>query len=817
MHRVCAMMFEKALGRFLDVFYDDVFIYSHTRRAHLRYLEIVLTSLRHYRFFLSRTKVESMAPSLKALGCIMDDAGVSVDPTQWDSVKNWPVPRNKKDIMRFSGTELLGVLDACLKYRELILGWDVVVVTDHQPLRTYWDQTPKLTRRHIRLWETLSQVSILWDFIPEKLNVFADALSRLAELCAEEEWLSLPVAQEPPPSDDDNSPFPDEPSDRMVLAVMALQSATGRCTEVVVAPVIPGPGESPSPSAFPSILATLPASLALALPATLLSDPLGRKILAAPAQYPLFTMREGLLFRTDGDVPQLYLPQGRLSQEDRAPTFVECVIRQSHDSLGHFEAVKTLAIVRRAYWWPTMHKDVHDYIKSCEVCSRSKSATSKPFGLLHPLVVPLRPWATAGMDFVVGLPPVRYHGEVVDSILLVTDFLSRAVVLIPLPSTASASDVADQYYDSVFRRFGLQDSLVSDRDLKFTSRFWRSLHERLGTELKFSSSAHPQTDGRSEVTNKVVGQLLRSFCEDDQEDWANKIPLVEFSINSSPSLSTALEPFSVLYGFLPSAWPTTPWTTADTDIARRGELARLDWLRCSDALIASRVDMIHSANKRRREESPQFQVGNKVYVSSAGLRFPHSLSGKFNPKFLGPYNIVAANVAKSTFDISFPPHLSLHPRIHSSRLRPFFPNDDIRFPSRSFASPPPAIVAADGNEEYLVEKLVSDRTRYGKREFRMRYLGYSASADDWRPEAELAETAPALLDDYLKLVDARRGATPRGRRRPRQALLAPFRVSSSSSPALPTVVPRRGGLHLILPVVTDGGRNRWSFNNGDEL
>ncbi|GAA5988190.1 hypothetical protein JCM11641_001605 [Rhodosporidiobolus odoratus] len=906
MHRVCAMMFEKAMGRFLDVFYDDVFIYSHTRRAHLRYLEIVLTSLRHYRFFLSRSKVDLMAPSLKALGCIIDDTGVSVDPSQWDSVQNWLVPRNKKDVMRFSGTvqwmsdhlphlnelmapisrltgsvdwnwspacqaafelvkslvprtlsplnltalesgeeklfifsdasilgcgswigqgvtretarpyryhsakfnaaqgnyhttdqELLGALDACLKYRELILGWDVVVVTDHQPLRTYWDQTPKLTRRHVRLSETLSQFSLLWDFIPGKLNVLADSLSRLAELCADEEWLTLPVAQEPPPLPEDDTPFPDKPLAKMVLAVLALQAGTGRCSDVASpSSPVPCPGER-SPCSLPLLaplnasdvrevdpLTIFPSEFVSSLSSALADDPLSRKVMAAPPQFPLFVVNDNLLFRNDGDTPQLYVPHGVVGAEEGAPSFVELVVKHAHDGLAHFGAVKTLFVVRRGFWWPTMHKDVHDFVRSCEVCACSKSATSKPFGSLHPLSVPSRPWSTAGMDFIVGLPPVIWHGEVVDSILSVTGFLSRAVVLIPLPSTATASDVATRYYDVVFRRFGLQDLLVSDRDPKFTSDFWRSLHDRLGVDLRLSSSAHPQTDGRSEVTNKIVGQILRSLCEDDQEGWASKVALAEFAINTTPSSSTSLPPFAVLYGFLPSAWPAAPWSSPNVDVDRRGEQSRLDWLRCSDALIASRVEMVHYANRRRRDDSPQFRVGNKVFVSSAGLRFPHSFSGKFIPKYIGPYNIVGSNPSKSTFDIAFPPHLSIHPRIHSSKLRPFFPNDDSRFPSRSFASPPPAIVAADGAEEFLVEKLVGDRVRYGSREFRVRYVGYSAGADEWRPEAGLLETALDMVKSYLDLVAARCGVKPRGRR----AVLASF-----LSRALPTVAPRRGG------------------------
>ncbi|GAA5974657.1 hypothetical protein JCM11641_007043 [Rhodosporidiobolus odoratus] len=896
MHRVCAMMFEKAMGRFLDVFYDDVFIYSHTRRAHLRYLEIVLTTLRHYRFFLSRSKLDLLSPSLKALGCIIDDTGVSVDPVQWDLVKNWPVPRSKKDVMRFSGTvqwmgdhlphlnelmapisrltgsvdwnwspacqaafdlvkslvpqtlsplnlaalesgeeklfvfsdasilgcgswigqgtsketarpyryhsakfngaqrnyhttnqELLGVLNACLKYKDLILGWDVVVVTDHQPFRTYWDQPPKLTRRHVRLWETLSQFSLVWEFIPGRLNTFADALSRLAELCADEDWLTLPIAQEPPQSPDDDTPFPDKPSARMVLAVLALQAGTGTCQEsVVVAPV------ATSPSQEPSAFTLLPDSFQKSVPPALAKDTLAAKILAKPSHYPLFSVVDDLVFRSDGDNPLLYLPAGAVSTIEGAPSFVEFALRTAHDALGHFGAVKTRAIVRRAFWWPTMHKDAHDYVKSCEVCSRSKSSTAKLFGLLHALDVPSKPWAVAGLDFIVGLPPVNFRGEVVDSILSVTDFQTKMVVLIPLPSTASAEVVADRYYESVFRRFGLQQSLVSDRDPKFTSRFWRALHEQLGTDLCFSSSAHPQTDGRSEVTNKMVGQVLRAFCADEQEAWAEKTALVEFSINSSPSYATSLAPFSAPHGFIPSSWPTVPWTSLDEGIQSRGERARMDWLRCSDALIASRVSMTHHANKARRVDSPEFVAGNKVYVASTGLRFPHSLSGKFIPKFLGPYDIVAVNPDKSTVDIAFPPHMHLHPRIHTCKLCPYFANNDHRFPSCSFSSPPSAIVAADGVEEHLVEKLVDDQTRYGKRKFCVRYLGYSPGADEWRPEAELAETAPALLDAYFELAAIWRASRPR-RKASGNALLLSLSFLPSLGSSNPTVSPRRGG------------------------
>ncbi|GAA5992870.1 hypothetical protein JCM11641_001368 [Rhodosporidiobolus odoratus] len=104
MHRVCNLMFAKLLGRGVDVFYDDVFVYSQTYRAHLVLLEIVLTTLCHYRFYLSRDKVDFFASRLEALGSIITDDGIEVDPKKWDAVRKWPVPRNVKDVLRFMGT-----------------------------------------------------------------------------------------------------------------------------------------------------------------------------------------------------------------------------------------------------------------------------------------------------------------------------------------------------------------------------------------------------------------------------------------------------------------------------------------------------------------------------------------------------------------------------------------------------------------------------------------------------------------------------------------------------------------------------------------
>ncbi|GAA5978060.1 hypothetical protein JCM11641_006615 [Rhodosporidiobolus odoratus] len=375
------------------------------------------------------------------------------------------------------------------------------------------------------------------------------------------------------------------------------------------------------------------------------------------------------------------------------------------------------------------------------------------------------------------------------------------VILIPLSSTASAEDVAVLYHDFKVRRFGFQDSLVSDRDPKFMSRFWRALHSRTHTTLRLSSSARPQTDGRSEVTNKIVGQILRTLCKDDVEGWASLLPTAEIAINSASSSATSLAPYEVVYEFLPTSWPTSAWSepTSDADVADVVDQAHRGWLRCTNALIASRVAMVHQANKGRREEADHFNVGDKAYVATAGMCFPHSLSSKFLPRFVGPFPIVAVDTRKSTVDIAFPQHLRIHPRVHFSKLRPHFPNDAVRCPSRYLSRPPPIVPAADASEEeYVVEKVVADRMRRGRREFRVRYLGYSPADDEFRPEDELAELAPAALAEYLAGLTARRAVRPRGQlslririsslftvlARPRSTRKLPLSSASRRSPGI---------------------------------
>ncbi|CAI7797907.1 unnamed protein product [Closterium sp. NIES-53] len=163
---------------------------------------------------------------------------------------------------------------------------------------------------------------------------------------------------------------------------------------------------------------------------------------------------------------------------------------------GHFGSNKTLAGIAKYYYWPGMAADVQQFVTSCDTCQRIKSSKQKKkTGLLQPLPVPEQPWQFVSLDFITGLPSTsRGH----DSILVVIDKFSKMGHFIPTSATATAEATARLFFDRIITIHGIPATLISDRDPKFTSKFWKELMGLLGTKLAMSSAYHPQTDGQTE-------------------------------------------------------------------------------------------------------------------------------------------------------------------------------------------------------------------------------------------------------------------------------------------------------------------------------
>ncbi len=122
---------------------------------------------------------------------------------------------------------------------------------------------------------------------------------------------------------------------------------------------------------------------------------------------------------------------------------------------------------------------------------------------------------------------------------------------IPCAKTDDACNIADLFFSNIVRLHGMPRTIVSDRDTKFLSHFWRTLWSKLGTKFLFSTTCHPQTDGQTKVVNRTLSQLLRSLISRNLRTWEECLPHVEFSYNRSIHGSTGCSPFEVVYGFNP--------------------------------------------------------------------------------------------------------------------------------------------------------------------------------------------------------------------------------------------------------------------------
>ena len=128
------------------------------------------------------------------------------------------------------------------------------------------------------------------------------------------------------------------------------------------------------------------------------------------------------------------------------------------------------------------------------------------------------------------------------------DRLTKSVHFLPVQLDYSMDQLAKLYVEEIVRMHGVLLSIVSDKDSRFTSRFWKELQSALGTKLKFSTIFHPQTDGQPEGLIQVLEDMLRGYVMEFSGSWDRYIPLMEFSYNNSFQSSIGMAPYDALYG-----------------------------------------------------------------------------------------------------------------------------------------------------------------------------------------------------------------------------------------------------------------------------
>nr|GEW49216.1 putative reverse transcriptase domain-containing protein [Tanacetum cinerariifolium] len=345
------------------------------------------------------------------------------------------------------------------------------------------------------------------------------------------------------------------------------------------------------------------------------------------------------------------------------------IMHESHKSKYsiHPGSDKMYQDMKKLYWWPNMEVDIATYVTKCLTCAKVKAKHQKPSGLLVQPKIPKWKWDNITMDFVTKLPKSSQGN---DTIWVIVDRLTKSAIFTPIRETDPMSKLARIYLKEVITRHGIPVSIISYRDPRFASNFWRSLQNTLGTRLDMSIAYHPKTDGQSERTIQTLKDMLRACAIDFRKGWVNHFPLVEFLYSNSYHASIKVAPFEALYGR--KCRSPVCWTEV-------GEAQILDpeLIQETTKKIFQIKQRMQAARDRQKSYADlkrkpmEFQVRDKVMLKVSPwkgvVRF--GKRGKLNPRYVGPFKVLE-RVGDVAYKLDLPEELSrVYNKFHVSNLK----------------------------------------------------------------------------------------------------------------------------------------------------
>jgi hypothetical protein len=805
-------VFREYLDKYVVVYLDDILIYSKTKEEHVQHLRNVLSKLREHKLYAKMVKCEIMKNVVEYLGHFISAQGVSVDQRKIEAICKWPTPNNVSEVRSFLGLASY--------YRKFVKGFSTLVVPLtallHKDKTFQWDIEQQEAFENTKRCLTTAPVLLIPDpskpftvttdasdfaigavlsqdqgkgdqpvafesrkLSPAELNYAVHEKELLAIVHALRIWKTYLEGQR-------FSVITDHASLEYIKTQHNLSRRQARWLETLQShdfEVHYRPGKTnvvaDALSRQPHLAAISTVTTQLTSKETLQEmykeDDYFHNVLEAlqhPSETPAKQLSRARNFELEDG--RIYLKRDHRLAILNNKKLRTSILNEGHDILisGHVGIDKTYDNVACHFFWPKMSKDIRKYVLSCDSCQRNKHVNRQPAGLLQPLEIPARRWEQVTMDFVVQLPLTR-QGH--DAIVVFVDKLTKRAHFQAMHTTATAPEVAKLFFETIFKNHGLPKTIISDRDAKFTSRFWKALFGQLGTKLAMSTAFHPQTDGQTERLNRTMEEMLRIYATYRQDQWDEYLPAAEFAYNNSKNASTGFTPFELDCG----QRPRTPLTMTSEDVsdhmtsedvsdhvtnvaitnvaAANDFIAHWDNMMtmAKDALTEAQDYQTKYANEHRRHQ--EFKVGDKVLLSSKHIQNPTDKrrpAQKLTPRFIGPYNVIGI-VSPVAYRLELPNTLKIHPVFHVSLLKPYKETpDEFTRPT----PPPPVIISDTEQEEFEVESVLDKRTIRKKTQYLVKWLGYPLHDATWESEKDLIH-APEKLAEFesMRTLNLKKG------------------------------------------------------------
>nr|GFA56720.1 putative reverse transcriptase domain-containing protein [Tanacetum cinerariifolium] len=293
------------------------------------------------------------------------------------------------------------------------------------------------------------------------------------------------------------------------------------------------------------------------------------------------------------------------------------IMHESHKSkyFVHLGSDKMYQDMKKLYWWHNMKANIATYVSKCLTCAKDNIT----------------------MNFVTKLPK---SSQGYDIIWVIVDRLTKSAIFTSIRETDPMDKLARIYLKEVITRHGIHVSIISDRDPRFASNFWRSLQNALGTRLDMSTAYHPETDGQSERTIQTIEDMLRACAIDFRKGWVYHFPLVDFSYKNSYHATIKATPFEALYGR--KCRSPVCWTEVGEAQILGPELIQETTEKI--VLIKERMQAARDRQKSYadlKHKPMKFQVGDKVMLKVLPWKWivRFGKRGKLNPRVHDTFHV----------------------------------------------------------------------------------------------------------------------------------------------------------------------------------
>ena len=469
-----------------------------------------------------------------------------------------------------------------------------------------------------------------------------------------------------------------------------------------------------------------------------------QKLVDVPINTHYLKDERGLLYFVDPDYqPRLCVPKSKRN----------FVLQEAHENpmeSSHAGPERLWQQLSQKFYWKRMKTDVLAYVKSCDVCQKTKVSNFNKYGYLIPNPIPCRPYQSVSMDLIVNLP---WLGEY-NAIFVVVDRLTKHASFIPTTTGLTAEEFGELYVRHIGCRFGLPESIITDRDPRWTSDFLKGVAKYLKTKMSLSSSHHSQHDGQTEIVNKQLVTMLRAYINDDLDDWSLWLHILEFAYNNAVHSSTSTTPFFLLYGF----HPRTP-----LDFLKPSKSDEMNYSLSPEAVNFLETLAMHRESARRsiaaaqdrqavqynknRRAVLEFKKGSRVLVNPHSLEWIDSkgAGAKLKQRWIGPFEVIQ-KINPKVYRLRMSDRYPGLPAFNIEHLKPYNSSEDkwgVRTTMKESSRP------KEASEEYAVEAIVGHRRTKRGIEWLVRWEGYGPQFDTWEPTSFL-KNAPIVLSEYKR-------------------------------------------------------------------